>query len=149
MKKGITPIIAVIILLLITVALAGMAWVFMSGYFTGMTAKNIQLIDYSCAGGTARVVFRNAGTSTITLVNGPCTGSFPGNVVTCGELTVVKTSGTFAAAPSTDKDSIASTPTAEIATFTDNCGSGNTCIYRLTTTTGAAGPSPNVDTVNC
>lgn len=32
MKKGITPIIAIIVLLLITVALAGAAWTFLQGY---------------------------------------------------------------------------------------------------------------------
>jgi len=38
MKKGITPIIAIIILLLITVAIAGVAWSFLYGYMTPMTA---------------------------------------------------------------------------------------------------------------
>ena len=37
MRKGITPIIAIIILLLITVSLAGLAWTYLSGILTGRT----------------------------------------------------------------------------------------------------------------
>jgi len=43
--KGVTPIIAIIILLLITISLAGVAYTYLSGYFTGATAKVIQLRD--------------------------------------------------------------------------------------------------------
>ena len=146
MRKGITPIIAVIILLLITVALAGLAWTFLSGYFSGMTAQNIQLIDYSCSGGTARVIFRNAGTASISAAL-TCTLDGTNTVATCGTgLTVVKTQGTYSADPTVSTATIAAGTT---ATFTDNCGASTTCTYRLTTTTGAAGPSPNVATVNC
>lgn len=147
MKKGITPIIAVIILLLITVALAGMAWTFLSGYFSGMTAQNIQLIDYSCSAGTSRTIIRNSGTQAISM-GASCTGTFPGTVATCGDMTVIKTTGTFAAAPTTN-------PTGSIAiglttTFTETgLAAGSTHVYRFSTPTGAGGPSPNVATVNC
>ena len=147
MKKGITPIIAVIILLLITVALAGMAWAFLSGYFTGMTAKNIQLIDYSCASGTSRIIIRNAGSQSVSM-GASCTGTFPGTVATCGDMTVIKTTGTFAAAPTTN-------PTGSLgmgltATFSETgLTAGSTHVYRFSTTTGVGTPSPNVATVTC
>lgn len=146
MKKGITPIIAVIILLLITVALAGLAWTFLSGYFTGMTAQNIQLIDYSCTNGMARVVFRNAGTQSITLA--ACT---PGGVgvttTTCGSVLTVSKNTDLGATPTISP--IGALAVGGAATFTDTCTAGTTCTYRLTTTTGAGGPSPNVATVSC
>ena len=145
MKKGITPIIAVIILLLITVALAGMAWAFLSGYFTGMTAKNIQLIDYSCAGGTTRVIFRNAGTQTIDITT-PCTTS--GSVFSCGDLTVVKTEGAVGTGTRTIEPA-ANINKGTTATFIETLAPSGTNTYRFTTPTGAAGPSPNVATVNC
>lgn len=37
MRKGITPIIAIIVLLLITIALAGAAFTFLQGYWTSLT----------------------------------------------------------------------------------------------------------------
>ena len=67
MKKGITPIIAVIILLLITVALAGMAWAFLQGYFTQITPKNLQVSDNYCLGALTKVVFTNIGTDSINI----------------------------------------------------------------------------------
>ena len=148
MKKGITPIIAVIILLLITVALAGMAWVFLSNYFSGLTSKNIQLIDYSCVGNNARVVVKNAGTSTISLAS--C--SVSGAVLTCTDMTVIKTTGgnigTVAAGTGFGgATSLTTTGTTNLATFNDSCT--GTCTYRFSTPTGAGGPSPNVATVNC
>jgi len=40
MRKGITPIIAIIILLLITIALAGAAWTFLSGFLGTQIEKS-------------------------------------------------------------------------------------------------------------
>ena len=142
MRKGITPIIAVIILLLITVALAGLAWTFLSGYFTGMTAQNIQLIDYSCAGNTVRVIIRNAGSQSITMTS-PCTIST--SVATCGSLTVIRESN-FNTAPTL---SLTPVPAGSTTTFTETGVSAGTHTYRFSTTTGAGGPSPNVATVSC
>ncbi len=73
MRKGITPIIAIIILLLITIALAGAAWTFLSG-FLGM---QIEKSFFATPGGTyctydstndsynITVTVANTGTSTI------------------------------------------------------------------------------------
>lgn len=71
-KKGITPIISIIILLGITVALAGLAWTVLYNYIGGYTEKNFQ-VDFQngvyCVdvGGfnTIRVYGRNTGTSTL------------------------------------------------------------------------------------
>jgi len=63
MRKGITPIIAIIILLLITVALAGVAWSYLSTYMTGLTGQSVELRDYFCTSGdTATVIIANTGT---------------------------------------------------------------------------------------
>jgi len=43
MKKGITPIIAIIILLLITMALAATAWAFLSSYLDTMIGTSFQI----------------------------------------------------------------------------------------------------------
>ena len=63
MRKGITPIIAIIVLLLITVALAGAAWTYLSTYITGLTGQSVELQDYFCVGGQTPVILvRNTGT---------------------------------------------------------------------------------------
>jgi flagellin-like protein len=67
MMKGITPIIAIIVLLLITVALAGVAWTYLQGYIGGLTSKSIEVTDYFClTSNDAPVIFvANRGTSVI------------------------------------------------------------------------------------
>jgi len=144
MKKGITPIIAVIILLLITVALAGLASTFLSWYFSGMTAQSLQLVDYSCVNTNARVVVRNAGTSTINMAS--CSGAGTPSY-TCSDMTVLKTTGNTVSGIGFGW-SATSIPPSSLATFNDSCGS-TTCTYRFTTTTGAGGPSPAVAIINC
>jgi flagellin-like protein len=41
MRKGITPIIAIIVLLLITVALAGATWTYLSAYWVGIVGQSM------------------------------------------------------------------------------------------------------------
>jgi len=66
MKKGITPVIAIIVLLLITVALAGATWTYLSSYWEGIVGKNVQVMDSYCiAGNTGVVLVRNTGTRMI------------------------------------------------------------------------------------
>jgi flagellin-like protein len=63
MRKGITPIIAIIVLLLITVALAGAAWTYLSTYMSGLTGQSVEVRDYFCTGGsTATIIIANTGT---------------------------------------------------------------------------------------
>ena len=66
MRKGITPVIAIIVLLLITVALAGATWTYLSAYWEGIVGKNIQVMDSYCvAGNNGIILVRNTGTQMI------------------------------------------------------------------------------------
>ena len=68
MKKGITPIIAIIILLLITVAIAGVAWSFFQGYlYTMMSGSfDIPIGGAYCTDGTIIVQIMNTGQANLT-----------------------------------------------------------------------------------
>ena len=69
--KGISPIISIIILLLITVSLAASAWMYISGYWSGLTATGVEITSTICSGGTTAVIYvRNIGTTNINLTNG-------------------------------------------------------------------------------
>ena len=61
--KAITPVISIIILLLITISLAGIGWTYMSGYYEAMTSKQISIVYGSGMGD--QVMVRNTGTSDI------------------------------------------------------------------------------------
>ncbi|MBD3156148.1 MAG: hypothetical protein GF368_05900 [Candidatus Aenigmarchaeota archaeon] len=61
-NKGVSAIIATIILLMITIALAGTAYIYMSGMIGGRTNKAISLLDASCSGTTITLVVSNDGT---------------------------------------------------------------------------------------
>jgi flagellin-like protein len=66
MMKGITPVIAIIVLLLITVALAGATWTYLSTYWQGIVGKNVQIMDSYCIAGSEGVILvRNTGTQQI------------------------------------------------------------------------------------
>jgi len=66
MKKGITPIIAVIILLLITMALAVTAWMFLSGFLGTLTSKSFTMLDsVGCATGGVITVYITPNTENI------------------------------------------------------------------------------------
>jgi flagellin-like protein len=66
MRKGITPVIAIIVLLLITVALAGATWTYLSAYWEGIVGKNVQVMDSYCvAGSNGIILVRNTGTQMI------------------------------------------------------------------------------------
>jgi len=68
MKKGITPIIAIIVLLFITIALAGTAWTFLSGYLQTFTAKTFVVVTGSAYCTDDQIVFYivNQGMSKLT-----------------------------------------------------------------------------------
>ena len=64
--KAITPVIAIIVLLLITVAISGGAWTYISGYWTGMIDTQIEVTDAFCAGtDQAKILVKNIGTGNI------------------------------------------------------------------------------------
>jgi flagellin-like protein len=73
MKKGITPIIAIIILLLITIALAGAAWAYLQGFLFSQIANSFRVPEGNgvyCTGantetGTINVLVVNTGYQSI------------------------------------------------------------------------------------
>jgi len=70
MRKGITPIISIIILLLITVGLAASAWTYMSNYMTSLTSKVIEMPTQKCVGGeNVMAIVHNIGTQSIKIAN--------------------------------------------------------------------------------
>ncbi len=69
MRKGITPVIALVMLMLITVGMVGIAYTWFSGLLTTQTEKGISIPPGGayCTGGKVSVLVQNNGaTSTIT-----------------------------------------------------------------------------------
>jgi len=62
--KGISAVIATILMLMITIAMAGVAYMYISGIFTQQTGTitDIDESATSCTGGTITVYVRNSGT---------------------------------------------------------------------------------------
>jgi len=67
--KGVSAIIATILMLVITIGLAGTAYVYISGMLTGKTGTTISILDYTCTIGTngriITMVISNDGTDNI------------------------------------------------------------------------------------
>ena len=146
MKKGITPIIAIIILLLITIGLAALAWTYLSGFLAGYT-KSISLVDSYCTGTTtANVVLRNSGTEPIALGSAAC--SFSGTSTACGSLTVTRTDGGNLNSASINPSSGNLAPMGTL-TFTDTgctpAGTPAVCTYRFV----AGGTGATVVSIPC
>ncbi len=98
--KGITPIISIIMLLLITVSLSGAAYVFLSGYILGPTGKTVSVIG-ACAGNqVAALTVTNMGSQPIDL-GASCTVPAGSYVAQCVDITVIK-SGTNPLAATAD-----------------------------------------------
>ena len=125
MKKGVTPIIAIIILLLITVALAGAAWTYLQAYMSALIGKSIEVTDAFCINGdTAVVLLRNSGTQ-----------SFAPN----DEITVINaTTGTVIGLNEGLKwsypdgqDFSGSLDPNQIVRLQANCAPGRLCSYRV------------------
>jgi len=98
MKKGITPIIAVIILLLITLALASMAWVFFSGYMSGLTSGNFLVNNQlsGCSGTDVSIWITNMGTEPLDMGQITCLISGTGfNNDQCSDRGLSIVSGTI------------------------------------------------------
>jgi len=65
-NKGVSGIIASILLVMITIGLVGIAYVYFSGMVSGKTAKTISISDVSCnSTGYITVVLSNDGTQDI------------------------------------------------------------------------------------
>lgn len=153
MRKGITPIISIIILLLITIALAGAAYSYLSTYFTGTTGKSIQLIDSYCGGGRYAVItIQNLGTQSIsfgttclydtTATGGDTGGTITGTTATCSDLTITRQDGSTMDAYLYTGPQGAQTPTSidpqEMVIFNDTTCTGF-CQYRFLSEGAALG----------
>ena len=133
--KGITPIISIIVLLLITVSLAGVAYIFLSGYMGGLTGRAVQATGTCVGGSSAFITLTNLGNQNIDLGACNVAGSVAGQAMTCGDITVVRTDSAVAMNGQFDVNTIAaSTPTTQSAAhLTDAaCGAGNLCSYAFT-----------------
>ncbi len=108
--KGISPIIAIIIILLITIAIAGAAYSYIS-IIWGRTTEGLQLVSSDCTAGAVSLTVRNVGTKTMATT----------------DVTVTRTSPT-GGSPALSAD-IAAGATGTIADAA--CGSGNMCIYKV------------------
>ena len=65
MSKGISTIIATILLLIITIGLVGTAYVFISGMLVSRISKTIDVLDASCNGTHITLIISNLGTERI------------------------------------------------------------------------------------
>jgi len=150
--KGISEIIATILMLVIVIALGGTAYLYISGTFTRET-QVLEFVDSFCNDGKeARILFRNLGTSNITFVAGGTTGTFgdcvpaTGSPATCGSISVTRTSGGGTASFDGDRTPVAPGTTANLRdTGCAESGSPITCVYRITPPFGRS----VVATVNC
>ena len=63
-SKGISAIIATILLLVITIAMAGLAYVYVSGIFT-RTTTSVSLVDSYCVNGDIHIFIQNQGQTSL------------------------------------------------------------------------------------
>ncbi len=130
--KGITPIVSIIILLLITIGLAASAYTFLSGFMGGYTKGSVMVIDSYCRSlETSVIKVRNAGTEEMSL--GTCESNPRSGTsdITCGSLTISRTDGRDF---NNAKFDVATLGPQEIATFTDKCTDStdpHVCTYRF------------------
>ncbi len=121
--KGISTVVATILMLMITIALAGTAYMYISGAFS-RTTQGIEVEDYFCVSpGTVNFAISNIGTANITtLASITCTQTSPAGD-SCSLL-----GGTFPLEPG------------KMTTVTEVCtGTGaRTCIYRIVPPGGSA-----------
>ena len=130
--KGVSAVIATILMLMITIALAGIAYMYISGIFTSKTATGIEVVDTYCAGGNATITIRNIGTTSMDVGAAAC------GLSSCGAMTVTRTSpsafvvgDTFAVSPAGPINPGTTFTLTDSACSTIATGA-RTCVYRLT-----------------
>jgi flagellin-like protein len=120
--RGISTVIATLMMLVITIALAGMAYMYISGVFTAQT-QGIEIVDSYCVGNTVNVVLRNIGTLNVSTAQIVCTQTAP-------------TTGSCSLSPST---TILPGNQTQLTLSPDCSGTGaRTCAYRLVPPAGRA-----------
>ena len=120
--RGVSTVIATLMMLVITIALAGMAYMYISGVFTAQT-QGIEIVDSWCSAGNVTIRIRNIGTMSIAANTISVTQTAP-----AGD----------AASPATCCAS--AVDAGQIGTYTDSCsGTGaRTCVYRFVPPAGRA-----------
>ncbi len=136
-RKGVTPIIAIIVLLLITVALAGVAWTYTSTYFAGLVSQHVEVVDsFYTEDGRGMIVLRNTGTSAIDISDISVIEIETGNYVTDAVEWVITGGGTGISPGETMTARISCSGSCEYAILTGAgdrqrvrliCGSKGTC----------------------
>lgn len=136
--KGISTVIATILMLMITIGLAGTAYLYISGAFT-QQIQGIEIVDAFCSGGTqARITLRNVGTTDVTFDPDDC-GTPASNSVQCGSVNVRRTSGLGTFDPQGSAAADATIEPGTTATLLDPCTTATnpvTCVYRITPPSG-------------
>jgi flagellin-like protein len=128
MRKGITPIIAIIVLLLITVALAGTAWTYLSSYMTGLTGNSYDIRDSFCVGGdTGVIMLANTGTRDLPVTEISIIDQSTGSAVAGGSWSYPNGTG-----------SITMIPVGDLGRWDDGGACGSSCSYRVVGGTGRA-----------
>lgn len=68
--KGVTPIIAILVILLITIAIAGSAYIYISTYYSGMLRQGLEFVDApQCTKTGVQIEVKNIGTDEITFAD--------------------------------------------------------------------------------
>lgn len=118
-KKGITPVIAIVILLIIAVAVVGLAYGFISGIFSTVTGKAVIVSGKaSCTGGLATITITNVGSMDLTAAD------LSGNIR--------RTDGGTSTYEDLDPKTVEIGKSGTVTeTTTSNCGTG-TCQYEVT-----------------
>jgi len=117
--KGISEIIATILMLMITLGISGTAYLFISGTFTQQT-QGLELVDAFCiqdnsTHDNATVIVRNLGTVTV-------------------DTSVITVTQTSPSGPTNVAWNPTTIPPGTSATMVESCelgGSARTCIYRI------------------
>lgn len=128
--KGISTIIATLLLLIITIALAGVAFTYISGVITGRTGVVLSLdaANQQCVGNSVIVAVTNDGTTTASNVNVTVLNSAGSTVAMCPALINVPGGSQVASCTATKPAgagtySLRATTGADVATGTIYCSS--------------------------
>ena len=124
--KGISTIVATILMLVITIALAGTAYTYIRGSVSSQM-QGLQITDSSCNSTFAFITLRNVGTTPVTISAITCTQTAPSADPGCTLIT-------FPVAGVTTISPGASQQFVEACTGTG----GRSCIYRITPPAGTS-----------
>jgi flagellin-like protein len=115
--KGVSTVIATVLMLVITIALAAMAYGVISGMFTTAT-QGIEVTDSFCISGTVTLSIKNIGSTAISSVN--CTQTAPSGD-TSNPCTNTSQAISMVIQPG------------QMNSFTDTCSGsgGRSCVYRI------------------